>query len=122
MANAIQVFKENGQRNKQLETEKSEQKQREEAEQVRQKSQEEARAAERKLVADAFGAAMSAIATKNLGYRITEDFPASDQQLKDDFNKYVSMAGKSRPATAKGKFLNKVTLASTMGPSVTVDI
>ena len=89
MAKAVQVFKENALRNEQLEATQAEQQKRQDADEAEQRAQDEARAAERKLVADSFGKAMSAIATKDLSYRITEEFPASDQQLKEDFNSSI---------------------------------
>ena len=60
----------------------------EEAEKAKNKIQ-EAILSERKFVSDAFSKAMSAIVSKNLSYRITEEFPESDQQLKDDFNSVI---------------------------------
>ncbi len=86
MADAVQVFKENAERTEQLEAEQAEQKQREEASNAEQRARDDKRAAERKLVADAFSKAMTAIAEKDLVYRITEEFPEADQQLKDEFN------------------------------------
>ncbi|MCP4074378.1 MAG: HAMP domain-containing protein [Hyphomicrobiales bacterium] len=89
VAKAIQVFKDSALRTKQLEEEQEQQRQRDEALQTKIREQDEARASERKQVADAFGLAMKAIATKDLSYRITENFPPSDQQLKDDFNQSI---------------------------------
>lgn len=57
-----------------------------EAEVAKQKAQAEAIAAERKLVNDCFGKAMSAIAAKDVSYRITDDLPEAYHQLKQDFN------------------------------------
>ncbi len=90
MAGAVQVFKDNAIHNKQLEAEQEELRRLRNAEKAKQAEQDEARAAERRLVADAFDKAMTAIASKNLGYMITEDFPESDQLLKDNFNNAIS--------------------------------
>ncbi len=86
MAGALEVFKENTQRNVELEAEQSRQQEREAEEREAQKQQDEAVAAERAFVAECFSRAMAAISAKDLGYRITEDFPPEYQKLKDDFN------------------------------------
>ncbi|MCP4074465.1 MAG: methyl-accepting chemotaxis protein, partial [Hyphomicrobiales bacterium] len=89
MAGAVQIFKDNALRTQQLEADQAAQKQREDASNAEQAEVDKAKAAERQFVADAFDKAMTAIATKNLGYRISEDFPESDQQLKDNFNNAI---------------------------------
>jgi methyl-accepting chemotaxis protein len=89
MANAIEIFKQNGLHKKRLEEDQADQQSRKETEQAKQRRLDESRAAERNLVTESFGRAMSAIAAKDLGYRIEEDFPASDQQLKHDFNSAI---------------------------------
>jgi methyl-accepting chemotaxis protein len=87
MAGAVQIFKDNALRNKQLETEQAEQKKlSDEREKV---AQEEAIATERQMVSEIFGKAMSSIAQKRLGYRITDDLPPAYETLKDDFNNSV---------------------------------
>jgi len=43
-----------------------------------------------------------------------------NEKLVDNFNHYVNTIKKSRPTSAKGKFIKKVSLASSMGPSVGV--
>jgi methyl-accepting chemotaxis protein len=86
MAMALEVFKENTQRNLDLEAEQAEQQQRKEAERAEQQRQDAAIASEREMVAESFSKAMSAISAKDLSYRITEDFPSDYQKLKDDFN------------------------------------
>ncbi|MCP4181817.1 MAG: methyl-accepting chemotaxis protein [Hyphomicrobiales bacterium] len=86
MAAAVEVFQNNAVHTKQLEAEQEEQKQRDDTLQAKIREEDEARAAERELVGDAFGQAMKAIAAKDLSYRIKEDFPPSDQQLKDQYN------------------------------------
>ncbi len=42
-------------------------------------------------------------------------------QLVDNFNNLVGALMKARPASAKGKYLMKIAVSSTMGPSVLVD-
>jgi len=87
MAGAVQVFKDNAIRNKKLEAEQVEQKRlAEEREKI---AQEEAIAGERQMVSDVFGKAMSAIAAKDLGYRIKDDLPEAYHVLRDDFNKAI---------------------------------
>jgi large subunit ribosomal protein L1 len=46
----------------------------------------------------------------------------STENIVENFNHYVDTIKKNRPASAKGKFIKKVSLASTMGPSVGVVI
>lgn len=58
----------------------------EEAEIAKQKAQAEAIATEQRLVADTFGKAMSAIAKKDVSYRITDALPEAYQGLVRDFN------------------------------------
>ncbi len=86
MAKALEVFKDNAQRNLELEAEQARQQQHEEAEREQQRRHDEAIASQRALVAESFGKAMSAISQKDLSYRITDEFPADYQKLKDDFN------------------------------------
>lgn len=84
MAGAVQVFKENALRNETLVAEQGAQKKlSEEREKI---AQEEAIASERQMVCDVFGKAMSAIASKDLSYRIREDLPQAYHVLRDDFN------------------------------------
>ena len=84
MAGAVQIFKDNALRSKELEANEALQKQQsEEREKV---AQEKAISNEREMVSDVFGRAMSAIALKNLSYRITDDLPESYHSLKNDFN------------------------------------
>ncbi len=47
-------------------------------------------------------------------------FPAED--LKANFDAFVDAIVKAKPAGAKGKYLQKVALSSTMGPGVKVDV
>jgi len=46
-------------------------------------------------------------------------FPAAD--LKANFDAFVDAIVKAKPAGAKGKYLQKVALSSTMGPGVKID-
>ncbi|WP_169054278.1 methyl-accepting chemotaxis protein [Nitratireductor sp. XY-223] len=91
MANALEVFKENTERNVELEAEKAEQRQRKETADAEQKRQDEAVAAERERVADSFSQAMTAISRKDFSYRIAEEFPPDYQKLKDDFNETFTL-------------------------------
>lgn len=45
-----------------------------------------------------------------------------DGQLADNIRALVDAVVKSRPAGAKGTYLKKVSLSSTMGPGVTIDV
>ncbi len=42
--------------------------------------------------------------------------------LKDNFLSLIAALNKAKPATAKGVFLKKVTLSTTMGPGVRIDV
>ena len=42
-------------------------------------------------------------------------------QLVDNLNALLSAVLKEKPATAKGVYLKKVTVSSTMGPGLTID-
>lgn len=87
MAGAVQTFKDNALRNREMEAEQVEiKKLSEEREKV---AQEEAIATERQMVSDIFGKAMSSIAQKNLGFRITDDLPPAYEALRNDFNNSV---------------------------------
>ncbi|OWV91896.1 chemotaxis protein [Rhizobium sp. N122] len=57
-----------------------------EAEIAKQKAQADAIEAERQLVGSTFGKAMSAIAAKDVSYRISDDLPEAYHALRDDFN------------------------------------
>ena len=87
MADAVQTFKDNAVRNREMEAEQiALKKQSDERERV---AQEEAIAAERQLVSRVFGQAMSSIAQKKLGYRITDELPPAYEELRNDFNDSV---------------------------------
>jgi large subunit ribosomal protein L1 len=47
-------------------------------------------------------------------------FPAED--LRENFDAFVDAILKARPAGAKGKYLNKIAISSSMGPGVKVDV
>jgi large subunit ribosomal protein L1 len=47
-------------------------------------------------------------------------FPAED--LKRNFTAFVDAIVKAKPAGAKGKYVKKVALSSTMGPGLKVDV
>jgi large subunit ribosomal protein L1 len=47
-------------------------------------------------------------------------FPAAD--LRANFDAFVDAIVKAKPAGAKGKYLQKVALSSSMGPGVKVDV
>ncbi|MCP4072691.1 MAG: HAMP domain-containing protein [Hyphomicrobiales bacterium] len=87
MAEAVQVFKDNALRNKEMEAEQVEQARL--AEEHEAVAQEEAIASERQLVGEVFGKALSAVAAKDLGYRIRDELPSAYLVLRDDFNNAV---------------------------------
>ncbi|WP_299864750.1 globin-coupled sensor protein [uncultured Hoeflea sp.] len=58
----------------------------EEAEVAKKKAQAEVLANEQQLVSNCFGKAMSAIANKDLSYRINDDLPEAYHELRDNFN------------------------------------
>ena len=45
----------------------------------------------------------------------------SEQQLQENFNTFVSALVKAKPQAAKGRYLKKMTVASTMGPGIGID-
>jgi len=45
----------------------------------------------------------------------------SQEQLMENFNALISALLKARPSAAKGRYLRKISLSSTMGPSIEVD-
>ena len=45
----------------------------------------------------------------------------TDAQLKDNFRAFVDAIVKAKPAGAKGKYLKKVSLTSSMGPGLKID-
>ena len=89
IAHSLETFKENIQRNKEMQVEQDNQEQRQKELQAEQNNKEATRLSERQFVADSFGKAMSAIAQKDVSYRIVEDFPSLDSKLKTDFNSAI---------------------------------
>jgi large subunit ribosomal protein L1 len=43
------------------------------------------------------------------------------EQLVENFNVLIGTLVKAKPATSKGRYLNKITVSSTMGPGVDID-
>lgn len=46
----------------------------------------------------------------------------TDEQLIENLDAFVSLILKSKPATVKGKYVKNITVSSTMGPGIKVDI
>jgi len=46
----------------------------------------------------------------------------SKEKLVDNYNQFIAALKHSKPASAKGKFIKKVAVSSTMGPSVLINI
>ncbi|HYD25324.1 MAG TPA: 50S ribosomal protein L1 [Croceibacterium sp.] len=46
----------------------------------------------------------------------------TDAQLKDNFRAFVDAIVKAKPAGAKGKYVRKVSLTSSMGPGLKIDV
>jgi large subunit ribosomal protein L1 len=46
----------------------------------------------------------------------------TDAQLKDNFDAFVDAIVKAKPAGAKGKYVKKVSLTSSMGPGLKIDV
>ena len=46
----------------------------------------------------------------------------SEQQLVQNIKAFADAVNKSKPSGAKGHFINRVAISSTMGPGVKVDI
>ena len=46
----------------------------------------------------------------------------TDAQLKDNFKAFVDAIVKAKPSGAKGKYVKKVSLTSTMGPGLKIDV
>ncbi|WP_170004345.1 50S ribosomal protein L1 [Pseudopontixanthobacter vadosimaris] len=45
----------------------------------------------------------------------------SDEALKENFTAFTNAVGRAKPSGAKGKYLQKVSLTSTMGPGLKID-
>ena len=52
--------------------------------------------------------------------RVAEGF--ADADLRKNFDAFVDAIVKAKPSGAKGKYLRKISLSSTMGPGVKVDM
>ena len=87
MARAVLVFKEAAIEKIRLEAESSEARAAAEGERSRNEEQKAREAAEDHAVVTALATGLSALASGDLTYRITEPFAAKAQQLKDDFNR-----------------------------------
>ena len=46
----------------------------------------------------------------------------SNDQLKANFDAFLDAIVKAKPAGAKGKYLQKVTVSSSMGPGLKIDV
>jgi large subunit ribosomal protein L1 len=46
----------------------------------------------------------------------------SEDDLKENFRAFMDAIHKAKPSGAKGKFVNKVSISSTMGPGVKIDL
>lgn len=44
------------------------------------------------------------------------------EKLHDNFSEFIKVLGSSKPSTSKGKFIKKVTVSSTMGVGIPVDM
>ena len=46
----------------------------------------------------------------------------TEQQLENNFRAVLDEIQRAKPASAKGRYLRKITISSTMGPGVRVDL
>ena len=46
----------------------------------------------------------------------------SEEDLRDNFRAFMDAIHKAKPSGAKGKFVNKVSISSTMGPGLKIDL
>ena len=46
----------------------------------------------------------------------------SEDDLKENFRAFMDAIHKAKPSGAKGKFINKVSVSSSMGPGVKIDL
>lgn len=88
MAGAVQVFKENAIRNLEMEAQSIEDKKLSDQRELLARDQ--AIESEREMVDEVFGKAMSALASKNLEYKITEDLPPAYHNLRDNYHEAVT--------------------------------
>jgi large subunit ribosomal protein L1 len=54
-------------------------------------------------------------------YTLPDDSFA-DEKLAENIRAFVDAVSRARPAGAKGSYLKKVSLSSTMGPGVSLDL
>jgi large subunit ribosomal protein L1 len=45
----------------------------------------------------------------------------TDEQILDNFKAALNALIRAKPATAKGRYINTITLSATMGPGVAID-
>ncbi|MFN3877151.1 MAG: methyl-accepting chemotaxis protein [Brevundimonas sp.] len=90
MAQAMQVFRDNGLRAKALETETESMRDQSEVERRRREALAQQEAAENTVVIESLGKGLSALAEGDLIYRIDAPFPARSEVLKTDFNRSIS--------------------------------
>lgn len=45
----------------------------------------------------------------------------SDEQLMDNFNAFIAAVKRARPSAAKGTYIQKISIANTMGPGIRLD-
>ena len=90
MAQAMQVFRDNGLRAKALETETESMRDQSEVERRRREALAQQEAAENAVVIESLGKGLSALAEGDLIYRIDAPFPDRSEILKTDFNRSIS--------------------------------
>ncbi|MFN7107214.1 MAG: methyl-accepting chemotaxis protein [Brevundimonas sp.] len=90
MAQAMQVFRDNGLRAKALETETESMRDQSEVERRRREAMAQQEAAENAVVIESLGKGLSALAEGDLIYRIDAPFPDRSEILKTDFNRSIS--------------------------------
>ena len=90
MAQAMQVFRDNGLRAKALETETESMRDQSEVERRRREAMAQQEAAENTVVIESLGKGLSALAEGDLIYRIDAPFPDRSEILKTDFNRSIS--------------------------------
>ena len=90
MAQAMQVFRDNGLRAKALEGETASMRDQSEVERRRREAVAQQEAAENAVVIESLGKGLSALAEGDLVYRIDAPFPARSEVLKADFNRSIA--------------------------------
>ncbi|MGH6761722.1 MAG: methyl-accepting chemotaxis protein [Phyllobacterium sp.] len=86
MAKAVEIFKENGIRARELEAQTTALREANEMERARAEAEKERLAAEDKIAIEALNAGLSALADGDLTHRITAEFPERTVRLKNDYN------------------------------------